>query len=205
MLKLIVISAPSGTGKTSLIDALIEESKEFNLKLAISFTTREKRKNERNGKSYFFIDRKEFKEMLDRNEFLESAEVFGNLYGTSKSWVDKQLQSGFNIILELDWQGAFKIKQTFPSALTIFLLPPSYEELEQRLIKRNRDIKKVIKERLAMAKKEIIKGKDFDLLIANDSFEMALKDIKMALKEDAYITEKRQSLAQSYLQVLLNN
>ena len=133
MAKLTVIAAPSGAGKTSLIEALLKDSGDVEFNLSISYTTREKRINEKDGESYFFIDNWEFERMLKNKEFLEHAEVFGNFYGTSKSWVDEQLKKGRNILLELDWQGAFQVKSTYPSAVTIFIIPPSYDELEARL------------------------------------------------------------------------
>ena len=137
MSKLFVISAPSGAGKTTLIESLLKNSSGKNLRLGISFTTRAKRKNEINGESYLFKTKEEFQEMVQNGDLLESAEVFGNLYGTPRRWVEEQLNQGTDIILELDWQGAKQIKENYPDAVTIFILPPSIESLEERLNKRN--------------------------------------------------------------------
>ena len=178
MAKLIVIAAPSGTGKTSLIEALLKDSTDMKFNLSISYTTRKKRINEKDGESYLFIDKKEFERMLENKDFLEHAEVFGNFYGTSKSWVEELLKEGRNILLELDWQGAVQVKSAYPSAVTIFILPPSYKDLELRLIERDLDKKVVIEKRLAEAKKEIEQGQSFDFLVVNDEFEKALRDLK---------------------------
>ena len=135
MAKLIVIAAPSGAGKTSLIKALLEETKELKFTLSISYTTREKRVTEKHGESYFFISNKEFELMIKGKEFLEYADVFGDLKGTSKSWVENKIKKGWNVILELDWQGASQIKEIYANSKTIFILPPSYTDLKTRLSK----------------------------------------------------------------------
>ena len=153
MAKLIVIAAPSGAGKTSLIKALLEDLNDFKLSLSISFTTRKKRIDETEGESYFFINKK---------EFLENAKVFGNLYGTSRSWVERQTKKGCNVLLELDWKGAAQVKSAYPSAITIFVLPPSYKELKLRLLERGQDRAGVIEARLAEATEEIHQGRYSD-------------------------------------------
>ena len=177
MSKLFVISAPSGAGKTTLIESLLEHSSKGNLRLGISCTTRSKRKNETNGESYFFKTKEEFQEMSEKEELLESAEVFGNFYGTPRKWVEEQLNKDIDIILELDWQGEKQIKENYPDAVSIFILPPSLEDLRERLNKRNQDSEDDIKKRLAQAKIEIINGCSFDKIIINDDFEAALKDL----------------------------
>ena len=201
MANLFVIAAPSGTGKTSLIKAMV--SSHPNIKLAISYTTRKKRKNEKEGKDYFFVDRKKFLLMKDTGLFLENAEVFGNLYGTSKSWVKIQISKGFQVLLELDWQGALQVKSTYPDCLTIFVLPPSYRELEERLSKRGQDSKKVINKRLSKAKKEVLEGIDFDFVIVNDVFEKALEDLKTIVQDKNDLSQERRDLVKHTLQVLL--
>ena len=138
MSKLFVISAPSGAGKTTLIKSLLENSSR-NLRLGISCTTRSKRKNEINGESYFFKTKTEFAEMVKNGDLLESAEVFGNLYGTPKKWVQEQLSQDVDIILELDWQGAKQMKENYPDAVLIFILPLSLKALQERLNKINQD------------------------------------------------------------------
>jgi len=203
MSKLIVISAPSGTGKTSLIEALIKDADDLKLIFSISFTTRKKRTNEKHGESYFFINREEFKDMIKKNDFLESAEVFGDLYGTSKSWVEEKLKNNWNIILELDCQGALQIKKIYPKAITIFIIPPTYEELKQRLYKRDLDDKSTITKRLREAKKEIIQGQNFDHLVVNDEFEATLKDLKKIIYTNKDISQERKNKLKPYLDTLL--
>ena len=203
MAKLIVIAAPSGTGKTSLIEALLKDSTDMKFNLSISYTTRKKRINEKDGESYLFIDKKEFERMLENKDFLEHAEVFGNFYGTSKSWVEELLKEGRNILLELDWQGAVQVKSAYPSAVTIFILPPSYKDLELRLIERDLDKKVVIEKRLAEAKKEIEQGQSFDFLVVNDQFEKALRDLKYIVRQNKELPKERKAIVKSHLQVLL--
>ena len=204
MSKLFVISAPSGAGKTSLIESLLENSLLKNLKLGISCTTREKRENEVNGESYFFTTKNEFLEMSKNGDLLESAEVFGNLYGTPKKWVEKQLDQNIDIVLELDWQGAQQIKQCYPKAITIFVLPPSKEALRKRLNKRNLDSEIEIKNRLAQSKNEIINGSSFDRLIVNDNFESALNDLILIINHEQEIPKERQEIAKTCLNLLLD-
>ena len=203
MAKLIVIAAPSGAGKTSLIEALLTDSTDMKFNLSISYTTRKKRINEKDGESYLFIDKKEFERMLENKDFLEHAEVFGNFYGTSKSWVEELLKEGKNILLELDWQGAVQVKSAYPSAVTIFILPPSYKDLELRLIERDLDKKVVIEKRLAEAKKEIEQGQSFDFLVVNDEFEKALRDLKYIVRQNKELPKERKAIVKSHLQVLL--
>ena len=203
MAKLIVIAAPSGAGKTSLINALLEEAKDLKLTLSISYTTREKRVTEKQGESYFFISNKEFEHMIKEKEFLEYADVFGDLKGTSKSWVENKIKKGWNVILELDWQGASQVKEIYADSKTIFILPPSYTDLETRLNKRGLDKKEAIDNRLAEAKKEIKQGQYFDHLIVNDKFEEALADLKTIIISNKTLTEERKDLVNFCLKGLL--
>ena len=203
MAKLIVIAAPSGAGKTSLIKALLEDLNDFKLSLSISFTTRKKRIDETEGESYFFIDKKEFKNRLKKKEFLENAKVFGNLYGTSRSWVEQQIKKGCNVLLELDWKGAAQVKSAYPSAITIFVLPPSYKELKLRLLERGQDRAEVIETRLAEAKEEILQGKNFDFLIVNDVFDNALADLKTIVLKNKKLSNERETFAHEHLRGLL--
>ena len=204
MSKLFVISAPSGAGKTTLIESLLEHSSKRNLRLGISCTTRSKRKNEINGESYFFKTKEEFQEMSEKEELLESAEVFGNFYGTPKKWVEEQLNKDIDIILELDWQGEKQIKENYPDAVSIFILPPSLEDLRERLNKRNQDSEDNIKKRLAQAKIEIINGCSFDKIIINDDFEAAVKDLIFIIDLDKEIPKERQELVNNSLNQLLD-
>ena len=204
MSKLFVISAPSGAGKTTLIKSLLEHSSKRNLRLGISCTTRSKRKNETNGESYFFKTKEEFQEMSEKEELLESAEVFGNFYGTPRKWLEEKLNKDIDIILELDWQGEKQIKENYPDAVSIFILPPSLEDLRERLNKRNQDSEDDIKKRLAQAKIEIINGCSFDKIIINDDFEAAVKDLIFIIDLDKEILKERQELVKNSLNQLLD-
>ena len=203
MSKLFVISAPSGAGKTTLIKSLLENSSR-NLRLGISCTTRSKRKNEVNGESYFFNTKTEFQEMVKNGDLLESAEVFGNLYGTPKKWVQEQLSQDIDIILELDWQGAKQIKENYPDAVLIFILPPSLQSLRERLNERNQDSESDIEKRLAQAKVEITNGISFDQVIINDDFELAINDLNLIIHLNKKIPKERQNLVKNSLNQLLD-
>jgi guanylate kinase len=203
MSKLFVISAPSGAGKTTLIKSLLENSSR-NLRLGISCTTRSKRKNEVNGESYFFNTKTEFQEMVKNGDLLESAEVFGNLYGTPKKWVQEQLSQDIDIILELDWQGAKQIKENYPDAVLIFILPPSLQSLRERLNERNQDLESDIEKRLAQAKVEITNGISFDQVIINDDFELAINDLNLIIHLNKKIPKERQNLVKNSLNQLLD-
>ena len=203
MAKLIVIAAPSGAGKTSLIQALLEEANDLKFALSISYTTREKRVTEKHGESYNFISNEEFKHMIKEEEFLEYADVFGDLKGTSKSWVENKIKKGWNVILELDWQGANQVKNIYPDSETIFILPPSYDDLKIRLNKRGLDKKEAINSRLAEAKEEIKQGQNFDHLIVNDQFKEALTDLKSIIISNKEITDERKQLVSFCLKGLL--
>ncbi len=202
--KLFVISAPSGTGKTSLIKSLLEDPMSSNTKLGISCTTREKRPKEKDGISYFFISEEEFKERVNNKNFLEYAEVFGNLYGTPKDWVLSILAKDENVILELDIQGALQVKETFPNTQTIFIIPPSYEDLTKRLEQRAQDSTEEIQRRLKEARKEITIGKDFDQIIVNNNFDDALGDLKKFIFLDEGPSRKRGEANKNSLNLLLD-
>ena len=204
MAQLFVISAPSGTGKTSLIYKILDEQLASKTKLGISCTTREKRENEEEGVSYFFLSEEEFTKNIEEENFLEFAEVFGNLYGTPKDWVVSTISEGFDVILELDVQGAVQVKDTYPDAKTIFIIPPSYEDLKNRLIKRDQDSVETINKRLAEAKQEVISGKDFDHLITNDNFDLAFEDLRCAMYSAKDLDKERESLTKKCLSRLLD-
>jgi len=174
--RLIVIAAPSGGGKTSLIEKLIATNKR--LVKSISYTTRPKRPSEENSVNYNFVTKNEFQELLDRNLFLEHAEVYGCEYGTSKLWVENQLAKGIDIILDIDWQGARSIKSLYPKSINVFLLPPSIKELKSRLKNRGQDSEDVIKKRIKLAKDDISHYSEFDYVVVNDSFDAALHDLQ---------------------------
>jgi len=204
MPKLIVISAPSGAGKTSLIDALLNENKTNNLVLGISYTTRKQRSKEIDGQSYFFISIEDFQKKLEKHEFLENAEVFGNRYGTSREWVSNNLLEGSDVLLELDWQGAMQVKEAYPQAITIFVLPPSIKELERRLKDRKQDSEETISRRILESKEEILRGVSFDFLILNNSFEKALNDLNSIISKEE-VTKERKDEALSILPKLLED
>ena len=203
MTKLIVIAAPSGAGKTSLIKALLTEAKHLKFTLSVSYTTREKRVTEKHGESYYFINKEEFELMIKKHEFLEYADVFGDLYGTSRSWVKSKIRNGWNVILELDWQGASQVKDIYPNTETIFILPPSFADLKIRLNERGLDKKKTIKKRLTEAKEEIREGQHFDHLIINDEFEEALTDLKTIILGNNNLSKERQSIVKERISRLL--
>lgn len=174
--KLFILSAPSGVGKSSLIQALL---KIYPLsKVSISHTTRCPRPNEKNGKHYYFISKKKFKLMIEKNNFIEYAKVFGNYYGTSYNTIKKMLSKNINIFLDIDWQGARKIRTFIPDTCSIFILPPSKKELNHRLCARGQDTKKVILTRMQYALEEIRHYIEYDYLIINDNFKVALSELK---------------------------
>ena len=180
--KLFVISSPSGGGKTSLINKLFEDTRSMNFKKSISDTTRQKREGDINGRDYYFLSEKEFKDKIEKEEYVEYATVFGNFYGTSKEEI-KMKYNNSNLILELDWQGAYAVKELFDDAQLIFLVPPSLEDLKQRLVTRNLDSPESIENRLSEAKKEISKSEMYDYLVLNDDFDKAFEDLSQILFE----------------------
>lgn len=177
---LFIISAPSGAGKTSLIKALIAE--DANLKLSISHTTRKPRPGEQHGVDYFFVDEPTFLLMLEEAQFLESAHVHGARYGTSQCAVDAALKAGHDVILEIDWQGAQQVRRLYPQAVSIFVLPPSIETLEQRLNSRGQDSQDTISRRVAAAREEMRHVGEFDYVTINHYFEEALQDIRAVVR-----------------------
>lgn len=188
---LFVVSAPSGAGKTSLITAMVEEMS--NLVISLSYTTREKRPAEIDGVHYNFITQDVFDDLAAKNEFLESATVFGHSYGTSKRWIEERLARGLDILLEIDWQGARQIKQLFPEkSVSIFILPPSLMILETRLRARKQDSNEVIAHRMDQAKAEIAHYSEYDYLVINDDFHNARRDLKAILNADRLRFSKQQ-------------
>ncbi len=173
---LFVVSAPSGAGKSSLVKALMEL--DTGVRASISHTTRAPRGQEVNGREYHFVDTQRFNEMVAGNEFLEWARVHGNQYGTSRQAVQDLLQTGQDVVLEIDYQGALQVQQAFPQAILIFILPPSWEELRARLQRRGEDSSDTIEQRLHNAQTEMSHARKFDFVIINELFERALFDLK---------------------------
>ena len=177
---LYVIVAPSGAGKSSLVNALLE--REPDIGLSISYTTRPPRPGEESGREYFFVSREEFTAMNNRGEFLEHAEVYGNLYGTSRTWIEKTRAEGSDVLLEIDWQGARSVKRLFSDMSYIYILPPSIEVLRARLVKRGKDPKEVIERRLAAAREELKHVHEADYVIINEDFSVALTDLQSVVR-----------------------
>ena len=170
-----IVCAPSGAGKTSLVKELL--ARDPNVHLSVSHTTRAPRPGERDGRDYHFVTKAEFQAMLERAEFLESAEVHGNLYGTSQAWIEAHRIKGHDIVLEIDWQGAQQVRRLTPDAVGIFILPPSLDMLRQRMMSRRQDSTTVIERRLKAAHGEIAHLEEFDYVIINNNFDDALEDL----------------------------
>ena len=181
MANLFIIAAPSGCGKTSLVKALLENSK--NLAVSVSHTTRKPRKGEIDGENYHFVSNETFKQMISNNDFLEYAEVFGNMYGTAKTNIYEKLDSNINIILEIDWQGARQVRQNMPEVISIFILPPSKNVLLERLTTRGQDDKATISERMENSEKEMSHYNEFGYLIINEQFDSALNNLKAIIDD----------------------
>ena len=180
--KLFVVTAPSGAGKTSLIDALMRDDP--TLSISVSFTTRAPRRGEKNGIDYHFVDDPTFLAMRERGEFLESAEVHGYRYGTSKRVITDALQRGEDLILEIDWQGAQQVRSIYPQCIGIFILPPSIEELERRMRSRGQDADAVIRRRLDNARGEMDHAGEFDYAIINKDFQTALRKLAEIIQKE---------------------
>lgn len=200
--QLFIVSAPSGAGKSSLVKAWLE--RDTAIRLSISYTTRPPRPGEVDGVNYHFVDRETFMAMLGRGEFLESAEIYGNYYGTSQPWIEGQMSAGRDILLEIDWQGAAQVRKLMPQAESIFILPPSITELRRRLEGRGTDSAEVIERRMAMAREEISHALEADYLVVNDVFETALADL-LAISRARRLRVDVQGAAQVALMASLLN
>ena len=193
--KLIVISAPSGTGKTTLVKRLLE--RESNMIASVSFTTRSLRENETEGVDYFFVDKSEFKRMVAMEEFLEHATVFGNYYGTQKKIVSNNLKKGLNVILEIDWQGAQQIREKMSDCVMIFLIPPSKNVLLSRLKNRGTDSKKEIENRFNQAVLDLNESSKFDHVLVNDLIDEAVDNIVLCIQGNLDKTNQSIKVAQA--------
>jgi guanylate kinase len=180
--RLFVITAPSGAGKSSLIQAILKDDP--SLRLSVSYTTRPPRPGEQNGREYHFVDEREFLAMRDRGEFLESAEVHGNRYGTAKRVIGEALERGHDLLLEIDWQGAQQVRKLHPDCVGIFILPPSVEELERRMRTRGQDSEAVIQHRLTNARDELTHVDEFKYRIINKDFEAAKGELKSIIQKE---------------------
>lgn len=198
---LYIVAAPSGAGKTTLVRRLLAEDSA--IRLSISYTTRAPRTGEKNGREYHFVDIATFKTMIAQGDFLEWAEVHGNFYGTSKSWISSEMAAGRDVLLEIDWQGAQQVRQYFPQAIGVFILPPSLEVLAQRLRGRGTDAEEVIARRLAAAGEEMRHVGEFDYVIINDDLEQALADLLAVSRATRLtFTQQQQRYTQLFSQLI---
>lgn len=200
---LYTIAAPSGAGKTSLVNALLNDG-DKHLCVSISHTTRPKRPAETDGVNYHFVDRQRFLNMRNNGDFLESAEVFGNLYGTSRAWVQDQLNRGLDVILEIDWQGAEQVRRQIQPTKSIFILPPSLATLRDRLTSRGQDNVDVIEHRMQLARNEISHYGEADYLVINDQFDAALDDLRAIVRAARLEREQQLRNNDALLQELLS-
>jgi guanylate kinase len=198
---LYIVSAPSGAGKTSLIKALLEAQPQ--IRVSVSHTTRSMRPGEVDGVNYHFVQREQFIEMLEQDEFLEHAEVFSNLYGTSQQRIEATLKQGFDLILEIDWQGAQQVRRLMPLAKSIFILPPTPEALRQRLTNRGQDSEAIIDERMREAVSEMSHYVEYDYLVINDDFTSALDDLKAVFRANQLLQAPQQQRFSALLCQLL--
>ncbi|HEY6043442.1 MAG TPA: guanylate kinase [Nitrosospira sp.] len=186
---LFIISAPSGAGKTSLVKALLQTG--IDLNLSISYTTRPARAGEVDGQDYHFISREDFEQRQKQDDFLESAQVYGNFYGTSKQWINQAIMAGRDILLEIDSQGAQQVRRIFPKAITIFVLPPSLAALEMRLRQRAQDSAEAIGRRLAAAREEIKHVREYDYVIINEKLDKASQELRCIVQAERLRTAKQ--------------
>ncbi|WP_181296382.1 guanylate kinase [Pseudomonas sp. Q2-TVG4-2] len=198
---LYIVSAPSGAGKTSLVKALLDAQPQ--VRVSVSHTTRPMRPGEVDGVNYHFVSREDFLERLEHGEFLEHAEVFGNLYGTSQRWLEQTLSEGYDLILEIDWQGAQQVRRLMPQAKSIFILPPTQEALRQRLTNRGQDSDDVIEKRMREAVSEMTHYVEYDYLVINDDFAHALIDLQAIFRANQLLQAAQQKRFRRLLEELL--
>jgi len=198
---LYIVSAPSGAGKTSLVKALIDAMP--NVRVSVSHTTRAMRPGEVDGVNYHFVSREQFTAMLERNAFLEHAQVFDNLYGTSQEWVEETLAAGHDLILEIDWQGAQQVRRLMPQARSVFILPPTQQALRQRLTNRGQDSEEIIERRMRDAVSEMSHYVEYDYLVINDDFSTALEDLKSIFRANQLEQSRQQGRHADLLSALL--
>ncbi len=200
---LYIVSAPSGAGKSSLISALLEKNPTYAMKVSVSHTTRGMRPGEEDGTHYHFVSKEQFETLIEHNSFLEYAEVFGHYYGTSRPWIEENLEKGIDVFLDIDWQGARQIREQMPLSKSIFILPPSKEELERRLNARGQDSDAVIAKRMSEAQSEISHYNEYDYVIVNDDFDTAVLDFKSILRAERLKEDKQAAKYSNMLTALL--
>lgn len=200
---LYVVSAPSGGGKTSLIKALLE--RDDRVALSVSHTTRPPRPGEQNSVHYYFVDDERFEKLAGEGAFLEHARVFGHRYGTGRDAVERQMADGFDVLLDIDWQGARQVRASFPAARSIFVLPPSLAALRERLRRRGQDTDDVIENRMRSARAELSHAREFDHLLINDDFEAALDDLQSIIRTGRPRRDERGERSRQLLAELLEN
>jgi guanylate kinase len=200
---LYVVAAPSGGGKTSLIAALLRLDDQ--LRLSVSHTTRPPRSGEVDGQHYHFVSNDEFEKLVAENAFLEHARVYDHSYGTGREQVQSQLEQGFDVMLDIDWQGAEQIRRSFPACRSIFILPPSLQELHRRLSLRGQDSAEVIQRRMQKARSELSHASEFDYLIVNDDFDAALHDLHAIIRSGTHQRPGQASRSETLLAQMLEN
>ncbi|MDZ4019015.1 guanylate kinase [Pseudomonas sichuanensis] len=198
---LYIVSAPSGAGKTSLVTELIKQDP--HVRVSVSHTTRAMRPGEAHGVNYHFVVHEEFKALIAQGDFLEHAEVFGNFYGTSRSALQETLDQGFDLILEIDWQGAQQVRKLMPEARSIFILPPSQQALRQRLDGRGQDSEEIIAGRMKEAVSEMEHYDEYEYVIINDDFDVALDDLKAVFRSNRLLLKKQQQRHEALLKQLV--
>ncbi|MFA0088600.1 guanylate kinase [Vibrio sp. 10N.286.49.C2] len=201
---LYIVSAPSGAGKSSLISAMLETNPTYAMKVSVSHTTRSVRPGEEDGVHYHFVEKTEFESLIAQDAFFEYAEVFGNYYGTSRLWIEETLNKGIDVFLDIDWQGARQIRAQMPEAKSVFILPPSNGELERRLNVRGQDSDEIIAKRMSEAKSEISHYDEYDYVIINDDFDVALIDFKAILRAERLKQDKQTIKYKGMLVALLS-
>ncbi|WP_241646916.1 guanylate kinase [Rosenbergiella metrosideri] len=200
---LFIVSAPSGAGKSSLIQALLKTQPLYDTQVSVSHTTRNIRPGEVHGEHYHFVTKEEFTAMIAENAFFEHAQVFGNYYGTSRHAIEQVLATGVDVFLDIDWQGAQQVRQQMPSARSIFILPPSQDELDRRLRGRGQDDGDVIASRMAKAVDEMSHYAEYDYLIVNDDFDLALSDLKTIIRAERLRMHRQKSRHSALISKLL--
>lgn len=199
--RLYILSAPSGAGKTSLVSALLKKLPK--LEVSVSHTTRAPRPGEENGVNYHFVSKTEFQQLLEKGVFFESAEVFGNYYGTSQQIVEQRMAAGVDVILEIDWQGAQQVRKKMPEAISVFILPPSQEALRERLNNRGQDSDEIIEGRMQQAISEMSHYPEYDYLLVNDSFQQALNELEAIFITQRLTLDSQQQSRADLLESLL--